>query len=211
MYKKIDMCKRIGISGGTFDPIHFGHLSVARDVRERFELDKIIFIPVGSPPHKLEHRVTEARHRYNMVVEAVSTNPYFEASSIEVDRHGYTYSIDTLHCLKSIYGEDCRLFFIIGADVVSELVTWKKFEEVFKLCEFIAVNRSGTKETDFYNEIEYLNKRYSANIFSINLPLVEISSTDIRERVKNKRSIKYLVPENVEKYIYENRLYVSNE
>lgn len=202
-------CKRIGISGGTFDPIHNGHLVVAQEVMERFDLDKILFIPVGIPPHKLEKKVTCAEHRYNMVLDAISTNPFFEASRIEIDRHGYTYTIDTLRYIKSLFGEDCKLYFIIGADIVSELVTWKQYEAVFKLCEFVAVNRLGTDEKEFYKEIDYLKNKYSAIFHSIKLPLFEISSTDIRERVKSHRAIKYFVPEKVEKYIYKNKLYLD--
>jgi len=199
--------KKIGISGGTFDPVHHGHLIAAQEIRERLELDKVLFIPVGLPPHKKNQRVTEPEHRYNMVLEAIRSNPFFEASRIEIDRGGYTYTIDTLLNLKVIYGDDTRLFFIIGADVVPELVTWKRFEEVFKLCEFVAVNRPGSQREGFFESVRYLKERYSAIIHTIMLPSIEISSTDIRNRVKNGRTIKYLVPESVEKYIYENGLY----
>jgi len=199
--------KKIGISGGTFDPVHYGHLITAQEIRERLELDKVLFIPVGLPPHKKNQRVTEPEHRYNMVLEAIRSNPFFEASRIEIDRQGYTYTIDTLLSLKAVYGDDTRLFFIIGADVVPELVTWKRFEEVFKLCDFVAVNRPGSQREDFFESVRYLKERYSAIIHTIMLPLIEISATDIRDRVRNGRSIKYLVPECVEKYIYENGLY----
>ncbi|HHW48425.1 MAG TPA: nicotinate-nucleotide adenylyltransferase [Clostridiaceae bacterium] len=199
--------KKIGISGGTFDPVHCGHLIAAQEIRERLKLDKVLFIPVGLPPHKKDHRVTEAEHRYNMVFEAVRSNPFFEVSRIEIDREGYTYTIDTLQYLKTVYGDDARLFFIIGADVVPELVTWRQFEEIFRLCEFVAVNRPGTQKKDFFKNVRYLKEQYSAIIHIIKLPLIEISSTDIRRRVKEGRTIKYLVPESVEKYIYENGLY----
>jgi nicotinate-nucleotide adenylyltransferase len=199
--------KKIGISGGTFDPVHYGHLIAAQEIRERLELDKVLFVPVGLPPHKKDHRVTEPEHRYNMVFEAVRSNPFFEVSRIEIDRAGYTYTIDTLLNLKATYGDDTKLFFIIGADVVPELVTWRQFEEVFKLCEFVAVNRPGSQKEDFFESIRYLKEQYSAIIHTIKLPLIEISSTDIRSRVKNDGTIKYLVPECVEKYIYENGLY----
>lgn len=207
MQNNVIRYKKVGISGGTFDPVHHGHLIIAQEVREKLELDKVLFIPVGLPPHKKDHRVTEAEHRYNMVFEAVRSNPFFEASRIEIDREGYTYTIDTLLHLKRIYGDDTKLFFIIGADVVPELVTWKRFEEVFRLCEFVAVNRPGPQKENFFESIRYLKERYSAIIHIIKLPLIEISSTDIRNRVKDGRPIKYLVPECVEKYIYENSLY----
>lgn len=199
--------KRIGISGGTFDPIHYGHLIIAEDVREKFKLDKVIFIPTGAPPHKDNTKVSDPEHRYNMVCAAISTNPHFEASRIEMERPGYTYTIDTLIELRQLLGANSRLFFITGADVIPELLTWKKYEQVFELCEFIAVLRPGYTREEFINEVKYLKKTYRAVIHIVEAPLIGISSTTIRERVKEHRTIKYLVPEEVEKYIYDTGLY----
>lgn len=199
--------KRIGISGGTFDPIHYGHLIIAEDVREKFKLDKVIFIPTGAPPHKDNTKVSDPEHRYNMVCAAISTNPHFEASRIEIERPGYTYTIDTLIELRQLLGANSRLFFITGADVIPELLTWKKYEQVFELCEFIAVLRPGYTREEFINEVKYLKKTYKAVIHIVEAPLIGISSTTIRERVKEHRTIKYLVPEEVEKYIYDTGLY----
>jgi len=198
---------RIGITGGTFDPIHYGHLIISEAVREEFKLDKVLFIPTGTPPHKTNKKVTEARHRYEITCRAISSNSRFEASSIEVERQGNTYTIDTLNRLKEVYGDLTEFFFIVGADTIMELTTWKEYVKVFKMCEFIAVERPGFKTTDYKNKIEQLKATYDIVIHSINAPLIEISSTDIRERLKNGKSIKYLVPESVENYIYENGLY----
>jgi nicotinate-nucleotide adenylyltransferase len=200
---------RIGISGGTFDPIHHGHMIIAEQIRESLELDKVIFIPSGLPPHKDDLKVTPAEHRFNMVHAAVQTNPFFEVSRIEVDREGYTYTIDTIKKLNGLFGDTVRLFFITGADVIPELLTWKNYEDLFKLCEFIAVLRPGFKKEGFMKEIGYLRSVYSAKIHTVDAPLIGISSTIIREKVKEGKSIKYLVPESVEFYILKNRLYLE--
>jgi len=199
--------KRVGISGGTFDPVHYGHLIIAQEIREKFGLDKIIFIPSGLPPHKDILNVSCAEDRFNMVCSAVESNPFFDVSRIEVEREGYTYTIDTLLQLKAMYGEDTQLFFITGADVIQELLTWRDYKRVFTMCEFVSVLRPGHKENDFLIEIDHLKREYSAIIHTIDAPLIGISSTEIRERVLKGRTIKYLVPENVEKYIYDNGLY----
>jgi nicotinate-nucleotide adenylyltransferase len=202
-----DKSKRIGISGGTFDPIHYGHLIVAEILREKFQLERIIFIPTGLPPHKNLAEVTSAEHRYDMVKGAIVTNPAFEVSRIEIERRGITYTIDTLTALRGIYGADTQLFYIIGADVVRDITTWKNFEEVFRMCDFIAVLRPEHKIADFNNTVEYLKSTYMAKIHTADIPLIDISSTYVRERVRNNKSIKYLVPESVEAYVECNGLY----
>lgn len=201
------LCKKIGILGGTFNPIHCGHLKVAEAVRVSFGLDKVLFVPSGKPPHKLNKEVTGAEHRYAMVECAVRSNPYFEASRVEIDRMGYTYTVDTLRLLRSLYCEGTELYFLIGSDVIDELKTWKNFREVFKLCSFIAVERPGCDREYTSNRIEQLRKQYDVTILKVEAPLVDISSTLIREFIKEKSSIKYLVPECVEEYINKNGLY----
>ena len=137
---------KIGICGGTFDPVHLGHLAVAELVRCEFGLDKILFIPSGKPPHKDIDSVTDPIHRLKMVQCAVSTNPGFEAVSIEVERLGYTYTVDTLNQLHELYPEGTEFYYIIGADVVMDLLKWKNAEEVFKLTRFIALMRPGFQD-----------------------------------------------------------------
>ncbi|NLK86202.1 MAG: nicotinate-nucleotide adenylyltransferase [Clostridiaceae bacterium] len=198
---------RIGIMGGTFNPIHIGHLIAANDVQEKFGLDKVLFIPSGQPPHKPDSEVTDQEHRFEMVRLAVASNACFEASRIEIDREGYTYTVNTLLELKKRYGEETSFYFIIGADVVPELKSWREFEKVFRLCEFVAVMRSGFSERSFYSEIQQLEAGYGARIHPVQSRLIDISSTEIRERCMNGASIKYLVHESVEGYILENGLY----
>lgn len=199
--------KKIGIFGGTFNPIHIGHLIVAEAVRESFGLDRILFVPSGVPPHKSYEEVTVAEHRYAMVECAVRSNPYFEASRIEVDRAGFTYTVDTLNSLRGLYGKAAEIYFIIGADVVNELTTWKDFRKVFGLCRFIAVGRPGCDAASAESGIKRLKERYNISVETVEAPLIDISSTSIREYVKSRRSIKYLVPECVEEYIHINELY----
>ena len=202
---------KIGISGGTFDPIHYAHLIVAEQIRESMGLDRIIFIPSGSPPHKDNKKVTPAEYRYRMAELAISTNPHFEVSRIEVDRAGRTYTVDTLTQLKALYGQEARLFFITGADIIPELQTWRNFEKLFTLCDFIAVLRPGYKKEGFLKDIENLKDTYKAVIHVVDAPLIGISSTIIRERVMAGKSVRYLLPENVEKYIYDKGLYIKND
>jgi nicotinate-nucleotide adenylyltransferase len=199
---------KIGILGGTFNPVHCGHLLIAEVVREQYCLDKVLFIPSGNPPHKQLSVVAQAEHRYEMVRCAVNSNPFFEASRIEIDRKGYTYTVDTLKALKNIYGQDTSIYFIIGADVIPELVTWKSFREVFGLCEFIAVLRPGFGKETLLAEISRLTELQNVVIHTADAPMIDISSTDIRDRVATGKTIKYMVPQCVEEYILKNRLFL---
>lgn len=199
--------RRIGILGGTFNPIHNGHLLMAETVRESFELDKILFIPSGQPPHKTNDTVADAESRYEMVQRAVGSNRYFEASRIEIDRRGYTYTIDTLNILKKEYGSETQLFFLIGSDVIPELKTWRNCNDVFKMCEFIAAIRPGYDEGTFKAALRDGLISEELKITLTKTPLMEISSSAIRERVRKGQTIKYLVPEKVEYYIYSKGLY----
>ena len=198
---------KIGISGGTFDPIHLGHLAIAELVRCELNLDKVLFIPAGMPPHKDFNAVTNPIHRLNMVKCAIEGNGYFEAVDIEIKRDGYTYTVDTLKELHQIYPQGTTFYYIIGADVVRDLLTWKSHEEVFILTKFAAVMRAGYLDNDFLERIELMRKKFDLDILSVEAPLIEISSTLIRERVKKNQSIKYLVNDCVDAYIKDNHLY----
>lgn len=200
---------KIGICGGTFDPIHMGHLAIAELVRCELNLDKVLFIPSGMPPHKDINFVTNPFHRLNMVKCAIADNPYFEAVDIEVNRKGYTFTVDTLNELHKIYPPETIFYYIIGADVVMDLSTWKRAEEVFVLTKFAAVMRAGYLDNDFNERIKALRQKYDIDIRSIEAPLIEISSTLIRDRLNDNKSVKYLVSECVEEYIKENNLYVK--
>ena len=198
--------RRIGIMGGTFDPIHVGHLMTAEAVRDEFGLDKVLFIPAAVPPHKLDQQVTDARHRYLMTVLATTSNPHFDVSSIEMDRPGPSYTIDTIYELRRQYGENTDLFFITGADAIAEIPTWDRIEELLGLCQFIAATRPGLLP-NVDNIKEYFGELGSARIHRLETPELEISSTNIRDRLKRGFSIKYIVPPAVEDYIYKEGLY----
>lgn len=201
------MKDRIGISGGTFDPIHVGHLLAAEQVREAAKLKSVIFIPTGKPHHKPENYVSEAYHRLEMVRMAIEGNPFFSVSKIEIERIGYTYTIDTMQRLNEIYGNNVEFHYIIGADVVYDINKWKSFEKVSGMCKFVALLRAGHNKEILKERVEFIKEKYAADISIFETPVLEISSTDVRKRVKEGRSVRYMVPEKVEKYIIENRLY----
>ena len=198
--------KRVGILGGTFDPIHVGHLMTAEAVRDEYHLDKVIFIPAAIPPHKQNQDVTEAMHRYVMTVLATCSNPNFEVSDIEMNRPGPSYTIDTIRELLERFGEDTEFYFITGADAIQEIHTWDRIEELLEMCHFIGASRQGCLPD--VNQIKAsfgeLGKR---KIHRLETPELEISSTDIRNRIKKGYSIKYIVPTAVEQYIYKQGLY----
>lgn len=206
-YRDGNKLSRIGVMGGTFDPIHYGHLVAAEAARSEFGLEKVIFIPAGRPPHKQSQTITDPEHRYRMTVLATSSNHSFEVSRLEVDKVGLTYTYDTIKDLKRLYGEDCAIYFITGADSVLELLTWYKIQELLTLCKFIAVTRPGFDNKDLEQKIEEISSKYDGEIICIEMPLLAISSTDIKKRLRNGKPIKYLLPEAVEKYIGENGLY----
>lgn len=197
---------KIGIMGGTFNPIHYGHLILSEYIRNEANLDKIIFIPTGIPPHKETSNLLDGRIRLEMVDLAIASNPNFLSSDIEIRRAKMTYTIDTLLELEDLY-KDCQLYMIIGADTLMSLTTWKNYPYLLSRVNFIVADRKGLSTVDIFDEIKRLNNRYKAKIDSIQSPVIDISSTSIRSRVKKGLSIKYLLPEAVEDYILKNNLY----
>lgn len=204
-------CKRIAIMGGTFDPIHYGHLVTAEAVRDKFNIERVLFVPTGTPPHKKNKNVTSCEHRYLMTVLATVTNPYFDVSRIEIDRVGYTYTIDTVTQLKKQIPDDTVIYFITGADAVHQILTWKDAEKLLGLCEFVAVTRPGYNKDKLFNEVEDLKTRFESKIHFLEVPSLDLSSSDIRLRIKEHNSIKYMLPEEVENYIYKFGLYKELE
>lgn len=202
--------KKIGIMGGTFDPVHNGHLVLAENARIKFNLDKILFIPTGKPPHKDNNYITSNIHRYNMTLLAINSNPYYFLSSIETQREGITYTIDTIKYLKT-KSNSTDFYFILGSDSLYQIHKWKDYEELLSLCNFIVAKRKGLDDRKLENRIKELSQLYNSNIHILESPLIEISSTEIRERVKNRLSIKYLVPKAVELYINKNNLYKEQD
>lgn len=200
---------KIGIMGGTFDPIHFGHLFIAQTALDKLKLNKIIFIPTGKPPHKDERLITDSHKRVDMLNLAVKNNSKFETSLIEVTRKKTTYTIDTINELKQYYKEETDFYFITGTDAFIGLETWKKYTQLLDTVKFIVMTREVANSELLDEKIELFTKEYRANITKIEIPTLDISSTDIRRRVKEGSSIKYLLPENVEEYILKNRIYID--
>ena len=201
---------KLAIMGGTFDPIHMGHLVTAEEVRHEFGVDEVLFVPTGHPPHKADINMTTSEHRYLMTVLATAANPSFKVSRIEIDRQGVTYAIDTIREIKSIYGEDVKVYFITGADAIQKILSWKDCEEVLKICNFVAVTRPGYNKDELIKEIDKLNREYETNIYFLEVPALAISSSNVRKRIATDRPIKYLVPEEVENYIKKHMLYNYN-
>lgn len=203
--------KKIVIFGGTFDPVHSGHIACAEEVIKFFGMDALIFIPSGNPPHKIAARVTPGAFRVEMLKIASADIPNAYVSDEEVTRQGYTYTVDTLEWLhgelrKKLGCEEYKLYFIVGTDVLRDLHKWKDCEKVFSMCEFIAVKRPGEDNSKF-NEYKKEAESLGAVIHNAELVLQEISSSEIRRRIDNYESLEGLVPANVEKFIAVNRLY----
>ena len=199
--------KRVGIFGGTFDPIHMGHLIVAETIMDEFHLDKVVFIPAAVPPHKLDRQISPAKHRYMMTMLATCSNPRFQVSDMEMHRQGPSYSRDTLAQLLEEHGSDTEFYFIVGADSVENLHTWNRIDELLTMCHFIGASRPGCMP-----DMEKIAQRFgplAEKIHCLETPELEISSTEIRHRVGQKRTIRYIVPETVEQYIYKEKLYLD--
>jgi len=192
------MPNRIGILGGTFDPLHIGHLIVAQEVQEKLKLDRIFFIPTSLPPHKKKVKISSSVHRLRMVQLAAQANPNFKVLDLELKRKGHSYTVDTLRILGKKYPQT-KFVLILGLDNLNHIHTWKKPEEIFRLSQVIFISRPGAT----FNKA---NKWLKQSKF-LEVKEIEISSTDIRERVRKRKSIRYMVPEEVLKYIKKHNLY----
>lgn len=199
---------KIGIMGGTFDPIHNGHLIIAEYSRITFDLEEIIFMPTGIPAHKIDNKIASINYRYEMTLLGINSNPHFSISPLEIQREGITYTIDTIKYLQS-KNEYAELYFIMGSDSLYNIYKWKDYKELLGLCKFIVAKRPNQDNNKLKEEIEELNNNYSSSIYILEAPLIDISSTIIRDRIKSNLSIKHLVPESVEQYIKKNKLYVG--
>jgi nicotinate-nucleotide adenylyltransferase len=218
------LTQKIGILGGTFNPIHYGHLAAAEEVRDRLKLDRVLFVPSCVPPHKQEEEMPSAVQRLEMVRLATFGNASFKTSDIEIKRGGRSYTIDTIEALRQAY-PGSELYFITGLDSFLDIQTWNQWEKLLSLCCFVVLSRPGYRFVDLArmdflknsaNDLAKLDQgalaraKIRSGAFSICLemiPLYDISSTDIRMRVKSSASIKYLLPDPVETYIINNKLY----
>jgi len=190
---------RIGVMGGTFDPIHHGHLVAASEVAQHFGLDEVVFVPTGMPWQK--QKVSDSEHRYLMTVIATASNPGFTVSRVDIDRSGPTYTIDTLRDLHA-QRPDADLFFISGADAVAQILSWRDHDELWNLAHFVAVSRPG--------HVLDTGGLPSEVVSQLEIPALAISSTDCRQRVNRGDPVWYLVPDGVVQYISKHHLYRSN-
>jgi nicotinate-nucleotide adenylyltransferase len=190
---------RIGIMGGTFDPIHHGHLVAASEVAHFFSLDEVIFVPTGRPWEKNGRDVSAAEDRYLMTVIATASNPRFSVSRVDIDRPGETYTIDTLRDLRAERGPDAEFFFITGADALARMISWRDADELFKLAHFVGCTRPGHRLS--------LSGLPDKGISLIEVPALAISSTECRARVRSGDPIWYLVPDGIVQYISKRKLY----
>ena len=211
----------IGILGGSFNPIHIGHLIAAEEVFQHRRLSKVIFMPTGISPHKESGDLIDSSHRYQMVKSAIRDNEHFEVSDIEIKRSGKSYTIDTIRILREIYGEEHNLYLIMGTDMINEISTWKDINTLSGMCRFIMVNRSPISTNGISNSpslecglrgIKVFSDEKIAEIerLKVKIPTIGISSTEIRERLRSGRSIRYLVPRRVEDYINTHNLYARS-
>jgi nicotinate-nucleotide adenylyltransferase len=190
---------RVGIMGGTFDPIHHGHLVAASEVADRFGLDQVVFVPTGDPWQKTGSAVSSPEDRYLMTVIATASNPRFTVSRVDVDRDGPTYTVDTLRDLRDRYGRAAELFFITGADALKKILSWKDAPDLFDLAHFVGVTRPG-----FELDASHLPED---SVSLVQVPAMAISSTDCRRRVEDGKPVWYLVPDGVVQYIAKRGLY----
>jgi nicotinate-nucleotide adenylyltransferase len=197
--------RRLGVMGGTFDPIHNGHLVAASEVADRFDLDEVVFVPTGEPWQKAGRHVTPAEDRYLMTVIATASNPRFSVSRVDIDRGGRTYTSDTLRDLRALY-PDSELYFITGADALASILSWQDAEELFSLARFIGVSRPGYV-LDGGHVTAAVKSLASDALTLLEVPALAISSTDCRQRASQHRTIWYLVPDGVVQYVAKRNLY----
>ena len=187
---------RIGILGGTFNPVHYGHLILGEEAVYKLRLDTLVFVPTFMPPHKDVEGNIQPLHRFKMVELAVKDNPAFSVSTYEIKAKKKSYSVDTLKEFRRVYGDEAQLYFITGSDLLKDLFSWKDVHDIFKMSKFIVANRPGYPVQDVPKEVE-----------TVVITPIEISSDDIRRRLKAGRSIRYLVPDAVRSYIMKHGLY----
>lgn len=200
--------KNIGIMGGTFNPVHYGHLLIAENAYEQFHLDEVIFMPAGNSPHKDSSQILNAEERLHMIRLAIGDNPHFSCSDYEILKEGVSYTYLTLRALKEGMPES-ELYFIMGADSLAYFDTWRCPDEISRMSIILAAVRDGLNIEELLPIREQLQHRYGTRICFINTPNFSVSSNMIRERVRNRHSVRYLVPDKVDEYIKEHAVYVN--
>lgn len=198
--------KRYGMMGGTFNPIHLAHLYIAYEAKETLNLDKIIFMVAGNPPHKKDSEVIDSEYRYNMVKKAIEGYEGFEISDYEIKKNGYSYTYETLQYLK-MQNDDVDIFFIAGADSLIDIEKWKNPDLILKNCIFVVFNRGEYNKSILEEQRLKLKKKYNAKIEILNISNIDISSSMIRERIANEKRVDFFLPQEVNNYIRKNKIY----
>jgi len=197
----------IGVLGGTFDPIHIGHLVVAEEARIKVGFNEVLFVPAGQPWRKLDRNITPAAHRVEMVRRAIADNPHFKLCTLEVEHPGPSYTVDTLVELREQLGAQANLFFILGRDSLAELPLWKEPKKLVQLCRLVVAPRLGSKDL---KHLETSIPGLLDQVIQLDMPVIGISSAETRQRIAQGLSIRYLVPTEVEKYITEQKIYPTS-
>lgn len=197
----------IGVLGGTFDPIHVGHLIVAEEARIKLWFQEVLFVPAGQPLLKPDRNITPANHRVEMVRRAIADNPHFKLCTLEVERPGPSYTVDTMMMLREELGNEASLFFLLGRDNLAELPSWKEPQELIQLCRLVVAPRLGSKDL---KHLETAIPGLLDSVIQLDMPVIGISSSGIRQRLAEGLSIRYLVPSAVEKYLTEHKIYPTS-
>ncbi len=201
---------KIGIMGGTFNPIHFAHLILAENAYDECKLDKVLFMPSKKPPHKLHESIVKDEHRVQMIDLAIKDNPHFELSSLELEREGITYTADTLAELNIKYPMD-EFYFIMGADSLFQIEDWWHPQNIFSLTNIVAAVRDHATRKELDKQVDYLANKYEAKIHLLSTPNMDISSKMLRQNIRLNKSIRYYVPDQVVRYITDHNLYAIVE
>jgi nicotinate-nucleotide adenylyltransferase len=204
----LDRVKRLGVLGGTFDPIHIGHLIMAEAAWEEYGLDAVAFVPSYRPPHKDGSGLAHFSHRLEMARRATRENPHFAVSDIEKMTDGPSYTISTIRLLRELVDDDCEIYFFTGADQIMAIDTWKSYRELLEICHFIAVTRDAAGP-GLNEKVDDIYRMTGRKLDILRIPNIEVSSTSIRDRVSSGKSIRYMVTDEVEAYIRSNGLYAS--
>ncbi len=199
-------CKRIGILGGTFNPVHLGHLFIAEHARVEMDLDMVLFIPTGVPYMKNNKEILPSNIRMQMLEMSIASNPYFATSDIEIKREGNTYTYETLEELHQIY-PNAKIFFLVGADCLFTIERWYQPQRIFDNCILLAANRNDVPQAELLEKTQYLEDTFKAKVILLDVPQIDISSTKVRENVKLGKSIRYMVADDVRDFILQNNFY----
>jgi len=205
----LERCTSLAILGGTFDPIHNGHLAIGEAVLHQFKPERVLFVPAGNPPHKPNKPITPAEHRYQMILRSVGNIPGLDTNRLELDRAGTSYTIDTIKSFKKICPPNCIIYFVLGQDALQAILTWKDATDLLKLCQFITIPRPGYNPELLQAQVSELERSYGATIHVLTAPLLEVSSTFIRKSITNGKPVSALMPHEAENYARKHGLYHS--